>query len=95
MPELTYPLPQGFYIFYDIKEHRGWWTSGGYSVWPGRAKIYTADEANEILKRSAPYVGVERADDFAPSCLDFAHEHLLRKSLVGTTAAETLAATGL
>lgn len=88
MPELTYPLPPGFYIFYDIKEHRGWWAGGGtYSVWPGRAKIYTADEANKILRSSATYVGVERADDFALSCLDFAHEHLLRKSLVGATAA--------
>lgn len=81
-PELTYPLPPGFYVLYDLKERRGWWVGGGaYSIWPGRAKLFTHLEVNAMLERgSGQYIEIFRASDLSLSCLDFAQNHLLKQS---------------
>lgn len=71
MPEMfESPLPEGdLYIIWDAKEHRGWWTGGGgYSIWPHGARIYTADEADNVLKRSAAYVSIFTLSELEHAC---------------------------
>lgn len=82
--DLAYPLPPGRYVLYDVKERRGWWAGNGhYSIWPGRAKCYTAEEVNAMIERGGgpyPYVEIGRAQDLALSCLDFVSSHTLSGS---------------